>query len=180
MITDPEELFRLAFKLYLNGSPRGKQSEIARALDVEKSSISNYINRKKKFKEGTRGKIAKYIGYSYGDMINLGEKLAGKFEVNAKSTHPPFSFKPGVLELFRKKNNISKEELSYLLAISKTEYDFKEKGLMPFESHEIIKLMKLSEEIYGKKDSKLSDRISKSRKIISCESGKISKYNKEG
>ncbi|MBW1649539.1 MAG: helix-turn-helix transcriptional regulator [Deltaproteobacteria bacterium] len=133
------EYFRLAIQLYIKKLGWGSQKRIATAIGIQQSYLSEFLNRKRAISENARVRFAEYINFNYEELIALGRKLSrhSAEQLNEQSEALAGRFKPELLQLIRKKNNVAIKDFARILYISETEYIFKEEGLLPFTFMEL-------------------------------------------
>lgn len=69
------DIFKKTLRLFLDGKPRGTQSEMADSIGINRSNLNGYIKDKEPMSESRRIKIAEYLGFEYTEFINLGNRL---------------------------------------------------------------------------------------------------------
>jgi plasmid maintenance system antidote protein VapI len=136
------EYFRLAIQLYMKKLGWGSQKQIATAIGIQQSYLSEFLNGKRAISENARVRLVEYINFNYEEIIALGRKLSKQpvEQLNEQREALAGRFKPELLRLIRKKNNVAIKDFARILYISETEYIFKEEGLLPFTFMELSTL----------------------------------------
>jgi len=68
------DLFRETLKLHIEKSPWGEQTRIAENTGIGKHHLNDFLKGRKLISEERREAIAKFLGYSYLDFLNIGKK----------------------------------------------------------------------------------------------------------
>lgn len=84
------ELFRRTFKVWIEGQPRGEQSEIADTIGISRQYMSDFINGRKMLSEEKREALAALAGFTYVEFLRMGEDMFAD-EISWES-HPYITF----------------------------------------------------------------------------------------
>ena len=170
------EYFRLAIIACLNAEEWGSQTKLANALNINKTYFNQILNGDRKIGEPRREQIADYFGYKYEDLIKLGRILYKTSETLKESENIiTKNINVNLYKTVRERQKYTKKEMAKLLKISEFEYNFKEKGVLPFTIEEICLIIKLTKE---KPQEITFDNHSEIIKNIETESSKMSEEEK--
>ena len=164
--------FRLAITACLNTEKWGNQTKLANALNLDKTYLNQILKGKRKIGERYREIISDYLGYKYEDLIRLGRIISEMSEIIPEQQKLiTKNIKRDLYKKIRESQQYTKKEMAKLLKIPKFEYEFKEKGVIPFTIKEICLIMNLTEkkpkEIAFDNHSKIIKNIEKELKKMS-------------
>lgn len=73
-------LFRTILKAKISERPRGAQSKLADKCNIPRTLMSDFLAGRKPLSEDKRARIAKELGYEYGEFLTMGRRLLSKEE----------------------------------------------------------------------------------------------------
>ncbi len=159
------DYFWLAVKNYFATFPWGAQKKIAKELNIQRSYLNEFVNKKKPLSEKLRVRFAEYIGFNYEELIALGRKLSNQSPEILKEQEKILAkgFDPKLVKAIREKHFVNSKKIAQWLNISLTEFEFKERGLIPFTFSELSilfdKIGKRGLELDYKKEEIAANRV---------------------
>ncbi|MBW1650489.1 MAG: helix-turn-helix domain-containing protein [Deltaproteobacteria bacterium] len=171
------DYFRLAIVACLDTGKWGSQTKLANRLNIDRSYLNQILRGKRKIAENHCLTFSDYLGYKYEDIIRLGRKIAEMSEIFGEQIK---LFKkhisPDLYKEIRERKGYTQKEFARMLGISELEYEFKEKGVLPFILSEIHQIMNLTEQ--ASKHIKLIE-FDKNLKIIQNLKKELNKLSEE-
>ena len=83
------DYFRKAVKHYLDGKPRGAQSELAKQSGINRIHLNDFLGGRRTMKESYRLKITEFLKYDYLEFLAFGKALIeGKKPKDKQAPHP--------------------------------------------------------------------------------------------